>query len=182
MVYGGETHELPPCCVYAIFPFQPLQCLDFVSWGNYCMRKRGHGEVSILVGFCQFGWYACPAENHRFSHTWSPLLPLFLFFLTHAQSPPPPPSSSWSGSCSHAESWSVHAHARGSGSFLTCRAVAVSLHARDLSGFTRVLFPHAEGLCVGFAHAGSKRNRGCRLGFSGAGAISRSGTVCKFPY
>ena len=41
---------------------------------------------------------------------------------------------------------------------------------------------HAQGLCFGFAHTGDKRNRGCRLGFSGAGAISRSGTVCKFPY
>ena len=116
------------------------------------MRKCGHGKASILVGCCQFRRYACPSENHRFSHAWSPLFPPLLFLLTRAQSPPPPPSSSWSGSCSCAESWSVHAYARGSGALLTRRAVAVSLHA--------------QGLCVGFSHARSKRNRGCRLGFS----------------
>ena len=120
--------------------------------GSYCMRKCGHGEASILAGCCQFRRYACPVENHRFSHSWSPLFPPLLFFLTRARSPPPPPSSSWSGSCSRVESWSIHAHARGYGAFLTCRAIAISLHA--------------QGLCVGFAHAGSKRNRGCRLGFS----------------
>ena len=110
--------------------------------GSYCMRKRGHGEASILAGCCQFRWYACLAENHHFSHAWSPLFPPLLFFLTRARSPPPSPPSSWSGSCSCAESWSVHAHARGSGAFLTHRAVDVSLHA--------------QGLCIGFAHAGSK--------------------------
>ena len=52
---------------------QPLQCLDFVSWGSYCMRKRGHGEASVLEGWCQYRWYACPAKNHHFSHAWSPL-------------------------------------------------------------------------------------------------------------
>ena len=122
-------------CVSTLFVFppflfhQPLQRLDFVSWDSYCMRKRGHGEASILAGCCQFRWYACLAENHHFSHTWSPLFPPLLFFLTRAQSPPPPPSSSWSGSRSRAESWSVHAHTRGPGAFLTRRAIAVSLHA-----------------------------------------------------
>ena len=41
---------------------------------------------------------------------------------------------------------------------------------------------HTQGLCVGFAHAERKRNHGYRLGFSGAGVISCSKTVCKFPY
>ena len=67
-------------------------------------------------------------------------------------SSPPLPSSSWSSSCSCTKTWSFHAHARGSGAFLTRRAVAISLHT--------------QGLCVGFAHAGSKRNCGCRLRFS----------------
>ena len=120
--------------------------------GSYCMRKRGHGEASILAGCCQFRWYTCPAENHRFSQTWSPLFPPLLFFLTRARYLPPLPSSSWSSSCSRAESWSAHAHARGSGAFLMHRSVVVSLHV--------------QGLCIGFSHAGSKRNRGCHLGFS----------------
>ena len=28
-------------------PLQPLQCIDFVSWGSYCMRKRGHGKTWV---------------------------------------------------------------------------------------------------------------------------------------
>ena len=67
--YGGKTHVFPPCA-FATFPclIQPLQCLCFVSWGSYCMRKCEHGEASVLAGCCQFGRYACPVENLHFSH------------------------------------------------------------------------------------------------------------------
>ena len=44
----GLWGERPMCChpvVICHLPCltQPLQCFDFVSWGSYCMRKRGHG-------------------------------------------------------------------------------------------------------------------------------------------
>ena len=49
-------------------PLQPLQCLDFVSWGQLLHEETWAWKNVGLAGCCQFGQYACPAENSRFPH------------------------------------------------------------------------------------------------------------------
>ena len=72
MVYGGKTHVLPPCLFCHIScltqPLQPIQCLEFVSWGQLLHEETWAWEGASFVGCCQFGRYACPVENLRFSH------------------------------------------------------------------------------------------------------------------
>ena len=68
--YGGKTHmfcHLSFVCHLSCLT-QPLQCLDFVSWGHLLHEETWAWKNVGLAGCCQFGQYACPAENFRFPH------------------------------------------------------------------------------------------------------------------
>ena len=68
-------------------------------------------------------------------------------------------------------------HAEGQFGFLTCTIWGI-LHRLSIHPQRVILSPsHAQEFCVGFSHAGSKRNRGCHSGFSGAEAIHAQGCV-----
>ena len=58
MVYGGKTHVFPPLFCFHLFLFhQPIQCLDFVNWGQllheemWAWENVGFGRLlSVLDG------------------------------------------------------------------------------------------------------------------------------------
>ena len=148
MVYGGKTHVLPPCFVFPsslvnlFIVFVEVVGAVMVGSGVWqavspCPRVHSTRELTSRWGEQPLPFSPSSPRCHSFPGRFT-----ICSSSSRAWSSPPPPSSSWSGSFLLAGSWSIHAHAQGSGSFLTRRAIDVSLHAWDFSSFTRVLFPH----------------------------------------
>ena len=158
MVYGGETHVLPPCCVYAIFPCQPLQCLDFVSWGQLLH------EETWAWGGVDFGRLLSIQTVHMPSGEPSFLSCLVSTLSTASVLPHARPVST-----STAIFFMVW--------FLLTRRVVVCSCSR--TGIWCI--PHA-GTLRWFCSRREQEKSWLSLGIFGVGSISRSGTMCKFPY